>query len=115
MAKMNPINPPSSTKPVGKPGDERVRPEKSDYTKFDRGQHPHFKEGYSHVGKGGDKFKSEGAERVRPGKVDYTKFDRGQHPHANEGYSCAGKSCGKADGKERTEGAYKKKSPFRNA
>ena len=111
---------PSYTKPVGKPGDERVRPAKVDYTKFTKDE-PYqgpAKGGYHNVGKAAKVTPSKGDERVRPEKVDYTKFDR-EEPYqgpSKGGYHNVGKQARstKGDGSERKY-TDKNKSPFRNA
>jgi hypothetical protein len=112
---------PAVTKPVGKPGDERVRPAKSDYSKFSRElpfQGP-SKGGYHNVGKKALKTPSEGKERVREGKVDYTKFTK-EEPYKmpeHGGYKNVGKEAKAtpSKGDERTDKVIKRKSPWRNA
>lgn len=104
---------PNYTVPAGKPGQERVRPDKVDYTNFDR-SHPHKGLGYKGVGKtapGGT-----GGERVRKDKVDYGKFDR-EHPYEGKkgGYKNVGKSASKtpSKGDERVRSDKVNKSPFK--
>ena len=101
---------PSYTKPIGKPGDERKRTEKVNYSAYET-EHQFKDQGYKGVNSSPKTGKADGSERVRTGKVDYTKFDKEQG-HTNEGYKGVGKG---AKGAEREESAYKKKSPFRNA
>ena len=117
---------PSYTKPVGKPGDERVRPEKSDYSKFSRENQTPYKEtavgqGYKNVGNAAKGTPSKGSERVRPGgdKADYAKYTKEEpfkETATGQGYKNVGSKAKKTPslGAERTEGAYKKKSPWRN-
>lgn len=91
---------PAVTKPMG---DERKGVKGGQAER----KHPHEKLGYKGVGKGDSK----GAER-EAGMIA-KKNPLRDHPHKNLGYKGVGKKAPGADGKERTESAYPKKSPFR--
>ena len=97
MAKATEV--PSTTKPVGKPGDERT------YTRKDRSvrEHPFKDQGYKGVGSKAKETKGDGSERTAPAKKDCCR----PHPHAG---SAKGK-----DGADARKVAPAPKSPFRNA
>jgi hypothetical protein len=114
---------PSVTKPVGGLGDER---KESAYKKKSAFREEPFqgpsKGGYHNVGSAAKKTPSKGDERVRPGgdKADYSKYTKDQpfkESSTGQGYKNVGSAAKKtpSKGAERTEGAYKKKSPWRNA
>lgn len=91
---------PSTTKPVGKPGDERQ------FTQKDRSvrEHPFKNQGYKGVGSQ-SKSKGNGAER-EPSAIPKKQPEK-EHSHKNEGY----KSVGKGDGTDARK--YTTKSPFK--